>query len=233
MTAQKAEDEAADGVEIFVGKGQGEVLVEIVDPEAGIQAIDTGADFQQQRLLAVIFVLDVPDQLFQQVLHRYQARRAAVFILHDGEHDARAAKLVEQLADLAVLRDYQRQAHDGPEREISLATRKGGQQVFRMDDPDDVVHAALTHGNTRVTTAHNQLQQGGQAGVHIQRFDVDARGHHPAHIRVTKGDHIPDDLFFLFFNRPRLRTGFEQRTQLLLRNDRCGEGGGQTEGSYQ
>ncbi len=112
LTAQKTEDKAADRVKVLMRQGQAQMFVQVVNAHAGIHAVHARLQRLQERLFLIVLILNVPDQFFQQVFHRHQTRRAAVFILHNGEQDAGTPELVQKRIYALVFGDNQRQAHD-------------------------------------------------------------------------------------------------------------------------
>ena len=70
-------------------------------------AVDPGlvvGEPDDQRLLLVVLVLDLADDLLEQVLDRDQAGRAAVLVEHDREVDLAPLELVEQVVDASSIR---------------------------------------------------------------------------------------------------------------------------------
>ena len=83
QAAELLHDPAADGGHIRVAF-QAEMLRKVVKAHLGVDQVGIGGQLGDGRLLLVVLVPDLADQLLQNVLHRDDAAGAAVFVDHDG-----------------------------------------------------------------------------------------------------------------------------------------------------
>ena len=81
-----------------------------VDPRLVVREPD------DERLLLVVLVLDLADDLLEEVLDRDQARRPAVFVEHDREVDLAPLELVEQVVDAHRFGHEDRRAEERAKR---------------------------------------------------------------------------------------------------------------------
>ena len=75
------------------------MLRKVVKAHLGVDQVGIGGQLGDGRLLLVMLVPDLADQLLQNVLHRDDAAGAAVFVDHDGNMGLGLLELFEQLAD--------------------------------------------------------------------------------------------------------------------------------------
>src|SRR5690606_17775150 len=97
QVAEGAHHQARDGVELIVGEGAVEELVEAVDGRQRLdQEVAAGQRPNVAVFLDVVFVLDVADDLLEHILDGHQARHAAVFVDDDGHVAVVGAELAQQ-----------------------------------------------------------------------------------------------------------------------------------------
>ena len=94
------------------------------------------------RLLGVVLVLDLADDLLEQVLDRHQAGRAAVLVEHDRDVDLAPLELVEQVVDRSSTRARTPGVRSSARRfgHSPAARLEERQQVLRVEDAHDLVH---------------------------------------------------------------------------------------------
>ena len=83
--------------------------------------------FSIGRLLAVVLVLDLADDLLQHVLDGHDARRAAVLVDDDGHVDAVCPHVGQQLVDSLRLRH-----EEGRSRQVAQVRRRAVAAVGRQ-----------------------------------------------------------------------------------------------------
>ena len=130
-------EQPADRVGLGVDVGA-EQLVEVVDRQARVDAVAPVAQIDDERLLAVVLVGDLADDLLEQVLERHETRRAAVLVGDDRDVRPRA-HLDEQLLDRLGLRHEVRLARDASRSTVGArAVAERNEQVLRVQ------HAAMS-----------------------------------------------------------------------------------------
>ena len=72
---------------------------EVVDIGPPVDARLVDGEGHDHRLLDVVLVLDLADDLLEQVLDRHEAGRAAVLVEHDRDVDLAALELVQEVVD--------------------------------------------------------------------------------------------------------------------------------------
>ena len=111
-------DQPADGV-VFVGVLEPEVRVEqlgqVVDVGPAVDPRLVVGQPHDERLLLVVLVLDLADDLLEQVLDGHQAGRPAVLVEHDRDVDLAALEFVEQVVDAHRLGHEDGRPEDGPQ----------------------------------------------------------------------------------------------------------------------
>ena len=92
------------------------------------------------RLLDVVLVLDLADDLLEEVLDRDEAGGPAVLVEDDRDVDLPALELVKQVVDRRRLRDVDGCPQERPEirpRAGRLAQER--QEILGIQDPEDLV----------------------------------------------------------------------------------------------
>ena len=88
---------------------------QVLDGGAPVDAGPVLVEHLDERLLLVVLVLDLADDLLEEVLDRHQARRAAVLVEHDRDVDLAPLELVEQVVDRHRLRHEHRRPQQRPQ----------------------------------------------------------------------------------------------------------------------
>ncbi len=163
-------------------------------------------DRLDHRLLAVVLVLDLADDLLDDVLHRHQAGRAAVLVDHDGDVPLGRLHVVEQLVDRLRLRA--RRPGRAPARAgrsvavaapVALQVR---QQVLGVQDADDVVEALLEHRQPGVAGGDDHVEHLVDRVVDVDGADADAGHHHLVDALVPELDDPVDHLLLVLLDLP-------------------------------
>ena len=103
-------------------------------------------DGQHERLLRVVFVADLADDLLDEVLERHDPRGAAVLVDDDGEVDFVALHLAQELVGFLRLRDEEHRADELSDVEVPFAAREALEQILHVDHADDLIERALVDG---------------------------------------------------------------------------------------
>ena len=201
--------------------GQVEQVTHVVHADAAIQAEDDfviGGDLLDRRLLGVVLVLDLADDLLDHVLHRHQAGRAAVLVDHDGDVTLGGLHVVQQVVDRLGLGDIDRRPHQLADVDCAVRAAVAlqvGQQVLGVQDPDDVVEALVEHGQAGVAGADDHLEHLVERIVDVDGADADARHHDLVHALLGELDDPVDHLLLLLLDAALLGPGLDQQLELL------------------
>ena len=104
--AERAEDVAADRRVLVVGHLEAEPLVELPDVRRARDQ-HVGVRIRRRQLLRlVVLVEDLADDLLEQILHRHDARRAAVLVEHHRHVLLEPLEVGEHLLHLARARHH-------------------------------------------------------------------------------------------------------------------------------
>ena len=120
-------------------------MVEVVDGQAGV-ALDGVVVDGAQGLggLGVELVLDLSHDLFDDVFEGHEARGAAVLVEDDGDVDLLAAQLPEELLHALGLGHEVGLLGHLPGLGVAIVV---AEEVFDVDDADDVVAGVLEDGD--------------------------------------------------------------------------------------
>ena len=207
--ADMGDEIAAERLDFLAGFAGDEILADhgadVV--EAGARVGDEGIvrlPHDRRRLVAVVLVVDLADDLFDDVLDRDQAVGAAIFVDHQRQMDARGLHLRQQVdrphrrrheqqfADDVGVRQRQRQIdraqiETGGERLLApgLAgvrhARPCGherQEIADVDDAFGIVEGFVVDHQARMRRTFEQAHQFAERNVALDRDDVGAMDHH-------------------------------------------------------
>ena len=175
-------------------------------------------ELDDHRLLVVVLVLDLADDLLEQVLDRDQAGGAAVLVEHDRDVDLAPLELVEQVVDRHRLGHEDRRPQDRAQRRaLRRPSRlRNGQQVLGVEDPDDLVDRVLVDRDRGCGPRSMTVSMASSSvAVRRQRDDGDARDHHLVDALVAELDDRVDHLLLLGLEDALLAAALDDQAQLL------------------
>ncbi len=135
------------------------------------------------RIVEVVFVLDVADDLLEHVLDCDQARHAAVLVDHDRHVVAVRAEFAQQHVQALGL------GHEngGPQHVAHVELFLSGvvaQQVLREQDADDVVAILVDDGEARVRRGDHVRDELVRGLADVDHVHLSARHHDVAHLHL-------------------------------------------------
>ena len=198
-----------------------------LDPKCGVDVFDVRAGFDDRfarrdgadRLFfsLVVFVANLADDLLEQIFHRYQAGRAAVFIEHDRKRKLAALHLAQQFGDALILRDVLDRPHQRPQGDRrDRAVGERDQQLAIVDDAGDLVDRLLVHGDLRVPFGDHQVERAAGRRRFRHRHHVDARCHHLAYDGVAELNDRMDELALPLFENVLFDPDVDQRFDVFF-----------------
>ncbi len=207
-------DEPADGV-VLVGILEPEVRVEqlgeVVDVGTAVDAGLVVGEPHDERLLLVVLVLDLADDLLEEVLDGHQAGRPAVLVEDDREVDLPPLELVEQVVHAHRLGHEDRRAQDRAKgRPLGGGTLEERQQVLGVQDPDDLVDRLLVDRDPAVALIDERVDRLLERRTRRQRDHRDARDHDLVDALVAELDDRLDHLLLLGLEDPLLATTLDE-----------------------
>ena len=128
--------------------------------------------------------------------------------------------VAEQLVDLLGLRYELRRPHVRPDLDVLLATRETPEEIFHVEDPDDVVRRAFVERDARVADVRDDLEDLVGRCVDVDRDDVRARDHDLVHRLLRDGEDRRDHPLLALLKDPPRLTGLDQRLDLVLGDER-------------
>ena len=209
-------DETADGVVVLlllVGL-VAEELAQRVHADTRVEDRFRLVDALDRRLFAVVLVLDLADDLFEQVLDRHETGRAAVLVDDDGDVDLAQAQLRQQFVHALRLRDEVRRAGDLLQR-WAAAFGEAAQQVLRVDDAGDVVDRLVVQRDAAEALFDDQLERVVDRLALLERHDIHARRHDLARRRILHLDDAADHLALFLFDRLAVHLDLGEAEDLL------------------
>ena len=197
---------------------------QVVDRGPAVDPRPVLAQLLDQRLLDVVLVLDLADDLLEEVLDRDQARRPAVLVEHDRDVDLAPLELVQQVVDRHRLRDEDRRpeqrAQVGPAAPTS--DLRNGSRSFAYRIPMTSSIGVLVDGHPRVALVDHRVDGLVEGGRRRQGDDRDPRHHHLVQAPVAELDDRVDHLLLLGLEDPLLPAALHDQPQLLGRDLRLG-----------
>ncbi len=167
---------AADGHGVAFDR----VLVHVVEGEHFVQLkvavhqIFVVADFVVRALDLLVLVPDLADDLLEQILHRHNAQRAAVFVGDDRHVHLGALEVAEDFAELLGFKDKIRRLQQALQVG-HVAVGKRFKIVARVQDADNIVGRVFKDRNARVTVFENAFLDFFGAVLDIDKHHIHAR----------------------------------------------------------
>ncbi len=219
QVAETLHDQAADGVELVVGKFGIEVFVEVLDRRQRADGVGAVAHVANVLfLVGVMLVLDIADDLLEDVLDGDDTGCAAVLVDHDRHVIVGVAELLEQAVETFGLGNEHRRAQHIAQLErlallgIALQQR---QQILDQQNADDVIEVVVDDRIAGVRGFQDDRQAIFRALGHGYRGDLGARDHYLAHLLVADLEGAFDDgQRILVEVQPR--AGFAQEGEQLF-----------------
>ncbi len=152
--------------------------------------------FCAQRIVGVVLVVDVTNDLLDQVLDGNEAVGTAIFVDHQRQMIVRGLHTQQQIARRHRWWRHQQIAFDCRDRNIrpdersvrtELDQRDG---VFDMNNTQRIVQRFAIDGNTRMLRLAKAHDEVAQAGLFFHRNDVGARHHHIAHPQFAEAQQV-------------------------------------------
>ena len=164
------------------------------------------------RLLPVVLIADLTDELLDEVLERHDAGGAAVLVDDDGEGGARSPKLAQQRVELRGLRHDKRLGHQRDDRGRGPAVGRDAQHILRLYDAAHLVEAALADDReARMAALDRHPAQVLGRRVRGDRHHLRSRDHRVGGIQPTEREHPGQ--------QGRLRTGQDAARSGLADDD--------------
>ncbi len=136
-------DEAGDGLVLVRGKRHVEEARDLRHPHAARHRVRAVLLRDDGRLLVLVLVRDLADELLDEVLERRETRDGAVLVDDDRERLAPAAKVGQERRDRLRLRREEDLARDGARRRRRVRPAEHREDVLDVDDADGLVDRAL------------------------------------------------------------------------------------------
>src|SRR5215212_1775211 len=214
--SQRPEDVAADGVEVLVRQVEVEILVHLDDGDAAVDGVDAVPDLLNRRLPLVELVLDLPDELLEDVLYRYESFDAAPLVYDDRHLQLALLELLQDLLYGLVLRDDEALPDEGPDVEIIRVLARRAQEVLHVDRAEDVVEVVLIDRVTRVAPEDRRIHHLRERGVHPEGLDVRPGDHDLASHPVSEVEDVVEVLSFSWLQLTRGGGAGDHDPQHLL-----------------
>ena len=163
-----------------------------------------------------MFVLDIPYDFFQQVLHGHQPCRTPVFICHGGHLHMLVLHQLEDLGDGHAFRHHIDFPHDGPEIEARLLIVRI-HKLPDMDHPQDMVPILFTKGIAGMPRFPDDFHIFLDGIIHEQANHILPRHHHLPGYPVSKIEHIVDEPAFHRIDAAAFFTGTDHFPDIILR----------------
>ena len=224
--AQRVEDQPADGVPVpllDIGLDEG---VELVDGHPAVHQRLTPGEWFDQRLLVVVFVDDLPDELLDQVLQRHQTGGAAVLVDHHREVISPDLHLAEQVVGVFRLGYEPRPPHERTDRRVGPARPLCTGQVLHEADADDIVDPPAANREPAQPLLDRNIEHFGDRGVRLDGDHVGPGDHDLTHDGVAEGEHRLDQLPLLVVDLRAGGRGPGQRDDLVFGHHRGPPGAG-------
>ena len=132
-----------------------------------------------------------------------------------------ALHLAQQLVDLLRLGNELGRPEERPDRDVRLAPGQAPEEVFHVQDADDLIGRALVDRDPRVAGAHHALQHLLRRRVHVDRDDVGPRDHHLVDLLVPEREDGMDHVALLDIEHALLLARLDERLDVLFADERA------------
>ena len=173
------------------------------------------------RLVGVVLVGDLADDLLEQVFHRDEPGGAAVFVDDDRHVELLGLHLAQELGDAFRLGHEVRGAQALAHRRGALADGAARDEILQEHEPDDVVGVLVVRGQPRLAGFDRGRDRFVDGRVAFDRDHVGAGQHHLAHDGVAELEDRVDELALFGLDRSLLGRDVGHREDLLLGHERA------------
>ena len=163
-----------------------------------------------------MFIAELPDELFEQILERHEARYHPVLVAHNGEVKLLLAHFAQQHGQSLRVRNKAHRPQDRSERDLVPAVVQEIEHVFGVHDALDVVEVTAVGRNPGEPALDDGLRRGVERLGKVDRNDVRPRNHDLADRAVTELEDRVDHLPLVILNRAFSVTHLSQGADLLL-----------------
>src|SRR5438552_467852 len=197
-------------------------IVEIVDADLGIEDVRIVTDLLIEALLAIILILDVANNLFNQILNGDQASNGTIFVNNDDHMHPILTYLAQQVVKLFGLWHKIRRTDQGTDLHAIVIVAQLFEQVFRVQNTDNLIDTnfSFVDWNTRETTLQGQINGFRYRYVTCQSNHIDTWHQHLAPgLGEAQGQHSchagGDNHSYAIDNQDRREEGIGFREQLF------------------
>ena len=194
-----------------------ELLEHLKDVHVAAHDIGAAADLHEVVPHLVRLVPDVADELFEHVLHRDDAHRAAVIVGDDRQVQLFRLELGEQGGDPHRLVHEDAVGHEVGKAGVGLLHDRL-EQVAHLQNADDVVDGAPVDGDAGEVRAEHHLERLVERVLDVDRDEVDARGQDLLHGDLVKVEGRLHEIALLLLEHALLLDRFDDVFELLLGN---------------
>ncbi len=205
------------------------VLVGVLEPQVGVEqlgevidvgaAVDAGLILGQpddHRLLGVVLILDLADDLLEEVLDRDQAGGPAILVEDDRDVDLPPLELVEEVVDRHRLGHEhgrpQQRAERGPLARTGFQDR---QEILGVEDADDLVDRLLVDRDPAMALLDDLVDRFLERRRCGQARDRDPRHHDLVEAALPELDDRVDHLLLLRLENALLAAPLDDQPELL------------------
>src|SRR5712671_4612344 len=193
-----------------------EQLGQVVDGRSPVEPRLVIGEADDHRLLDVVLVLDLADDLLEEVLDRDEAGRPAVLIEDDREVDLPALELVQEVVDRHRLGDIDGRPKERPEvRSGAGRFAQERQEILGVEDPEDLVDRLVVDRDTAVAVLHDRLDRLVERRRRLDGRHRDPRHHHLVDATAAELDDRVDHLLFLGLEDALLPPPLDDEAKLL------------------
>ena len=179
-------------------------LAEFLEIDRAIHDVCIIADLAEGLHDLVVLVPDVTDKLLQNILHRYDAERSAVFIDNDRNVCLLCLKLLEDRNDLFRFVNKDRMCHNVLDLTVRYTT--ADVKVAQMEHADDIVDAFLVNEKARELTLGEDLCDLTLFRIDRNRLEIDTVRQDLLGAAIGKLDRVLEKIALLSLIEPSCLT---------------------------
>ena len=178
--------QAAEGVELFIGEVRVELIIELFDRRQPLdQEVAGGQLLDVVLVIDIVFILDIANDLFQDILDGDQSGHAAIFIDHYRHMVVGRAKFLEQHVEpLGLGHAGGWTQHILDVETVGVVFQQQRQQILGQQDAEHIVDAFADHREAGVSRLDDRGQKLPRCLGRLDGGHLGARDHDVAHLHV-------------------------------------------------
>ena len=214
------DDETGDRGCFFIRQIPIHMPVQIADGDGAIDIDGAIGERTDRCLMGIVFVGDLADDFFQNVLERNEALDLAVLVDHERHLLLLLQELIELVAHARRVGDEPRlgrKAHDVELLDIPAVASECNQQILGVEHADDVLGLVFPDRHARILRLQNRVDDLTVGFVGVHGLHLGAMYHDVEHLKIGQVENAAEHMRIVFLHAAIALAKLDRATQLLMR----------------